>query len=347
MPESRVERRMGEPDAIFGPPDPIPVQAEGQMPYVHIRVPTDFPEDRWVQSLEIQPEAAEVVHHVLVFALPPPDPQRPPLDPLRERISERDGFFAAYVPGAEMVQYPEGYAKRLPQGASLLFQLHYTPDGRTRVDRTRLGLRFAKEKPRYAVHTVGIANPRLAIPAGVEAHEEKAGIPVPTDVVLLGLSPHLHLRGKSFRFELVAPGGERRTLLDVPRYDFNWQLTYKLREPLALAKGSRIDVTAVFDNSKGNPANPNAEVPVRWGPQSTDEMLIGYVEYFVADPEADGPRTEAIPSIAPSPGCRTGIHSSAIALRFLSAIWAARPNLRFPTSCNRLRTIRPRFDATP
>jgi len=269
---------IGEPDRVFALPRDVPVDAEGRMPYVNVRVATGLEEDRWVRAWEVRPGARDVVHHVLVFALPPG--RRPP------RV--QDGFFAAFVPGNGSAVYPDGLAKRLPKGATLFFQLHYTPNGRATTDRTRLGVVYA-DAPRHEVRTEGIANERIEIPAGAADHEERAAIRLPADARLLALMPHMHYRGKSFRYELQTPGGARRAILDVPRYDFNWQLAYRLDEPLTAPAGSRIHVTARFDNSADNPANPEPEATVHWGEQSDDEMLIGYVEYYLPAVKAGEP----------------------------------------------------------
>jgi hypothetical protein len=266
---------IGTPDYVAQLPDPIAVKATGRMPYKYVGIRTNFGEDRWVQAVEVQPTDRAVVHHVLVF--------------LQERgrkraaIDERSGFFAAYVPGNSCQQFPAGFAKKLPAGATLVFQLHYTPNGTATEDRTRLGLVFADEPPQHIIRTVGIANTGIEIPPHAKNHAEKAVQQVPTDVRLLAFMPHMHLRGKAFRYDLVLPGGERHRLLDVPRYDFNWQLEYRLATPLDVPRGSRIEVTGWFDNSAGNPANPDPTETVRWGLQTEDEMLLGYVEYYITE----------------------------------------------------------------
>jgi hypothetical protein len=272
---------IGEPDAVVQIPKPIEVKAEGKMPYRNVEVETDFGEDKWVRAMEVQPTAREVVHHVLVFVLPPAEPGEKPLDRLKRRLDERRGFFAVYVPGNNVLVYPDGFAKPLPRGATVHFQIHYTPSGTATRDQTRLGLAFAKEAPRHEVKCVGIADVRLKIPPGAEDHKEKGTIPVPMDVRLLSFMPHMHVRGKAFRYEVMLPGGKREVLLDVPRYDFNWQLQYRLAEPREIPKGSRVEAVGWFDNSEKNPANPEPTKTVRWGPQTDDEMLLGYVEYYV------------------------------------------------------------------
>jgi hypothetical protein len=220
--------------------------------------------------VEIQPGVPEVVHHVLVF-----------IGGENVDLENTAGFLAAYVPGNRHQINPEGFAKWLPPGAELYFQMHYTPNGTATTDQTKLGLIFANEPPKYAILGHGIANDKIEIPPGEENHHEQAVSQFPTDVRLISFYPHMHVRGKSFRYELVHEGGQRETLLDVPRYDFNWQLEYRPVEPILVPKGTKIVVTGCFDNSDGNPANPDPSKTVTWGPQTDDEMLLGHVDYYV------------------------------------------------------------------
>ena len=246
--------------------------------YHYALVETTLTEDKWIQAYEVQPTAREVVHHVLVFARPPGASGERDFGRGRD---EGMGFFAAYAPGNNFRIFPEGYAKKLPAGTRLRFQIHYTPNGKVATDRTRLGLKFASHPPERAVQVAAIANPLINIPPGAASHVETAQLSVPADVYLTTLMPHMHLRGKAFKFEAEFPGGARRVLLDVPRYDFNWQYTHQLAEPMKLPAGTVIHTTAVYDNSAANPANPNPAVTVRWGDQTVEEMMLGYVEYFV------------------------------------------------------------------
>jgi hypothetical protein len=219
------------------------------------------------------------VHHVLVFVRLPAEQE----GGKRRRADgdeERGGFFAAYVPGNSAVTYPDGFAKHLPAGSSLKFQIHYTPNGTATRDQVRLGMIFADRPPEHLVRVIGLVNPLLSIPPGASHHEEQAGIPILKPARVLGFMPHMHVRGKAFRYEATWPDGTTRTLLDVPRYDFNWQLAYRYAEPLALPLGARLRARGWFDNSADNPANPDPTRTVRWGPQTTDEMMLGYVEYY-------------------------------------------------------------------
>jgi thiol-disulfide isomerase/thioredoxin len=269
---------IGKPDAVFEFAQPVAVKATGTMPYQNVVVETHLSEEKWVQAIEVRPGARQVVHHVLVFARGESDSGAT----RDEAADERMGYWGIYVPGNSTLVYPEGYAKRLPKGAKFRFQVHYTPNGTATEDVTRIGLVFAKQPPRHEVHVAGIVNTRLNIPPGAEDHREAATLRVPFDVQVLAFLPHMHLRGKAARYEVTRGDGQPQTLLDIPRYDFNWQLLYRYAEPLALARGDTIKFTAWYDNSEKNPANPDPAKTVRWGPQTFDEMQLGYVEYIVA-----------------------------------------------------------------
>ena len=279
---------IGKPDAMFPIPQPINVKADGVMPYQNVTVETTFAEDKWVQALEVQPTARQVVHHVLVHVLPKGAVRPPGVGRLRagadDGRDEAQGFFAIYVPGNGVLQYPDGFAKKLPKGSTLRFQIHYTPNGTATTDQTRVGFVFAKEPPVHEVRVVGIVNPKIRIPAGAADHREDARVPVPFDAVVMGFAPHMHVRGKAARYEVKLPDGTARTLLDVPAYDFNWQLLYKLADPVAVPRGSTLTFTAWYDNSTGNPANPDPTKEVTWGPQTYDEMHLGYVEFYLPGP---------------------------------------------------------------
>lgn len=274
--------QIGAPDVIFQIPQPLNVPAEGLLDYQYIRVPTNFTEDKWIKALQLKPTDRRVVHHILVFAIPPADLDGTPeaRQRLRQTFAESAGFFAAYVPGNDHVTFRDGLAKRVPAGATLIFQLHYTPNGVATTDQTQLGLAFADGPPQHELMVRGIVDRRLNIPPGASDHEEGAEIPVSRDAILVGLMPHMHVRGRSMRYDLTLPDGTVKTLLNVPRYDFNWQTAYRFAEPLPIPAGSRIKVTAIYDNSESNPANPDPAATVNWGPMTTDEMCIGYVEFY-------------------------------------------------------------------
>ena len=276
---------IGKPDAVFEFAKPVPIQATGVMPYKNITVETNFEEGKWVRAIEVRPGNRSVVHHVIVSLQ-------------SDEVDERSGYWGVYVPGNSVLDYPEGYAKWLPAGAKLRFQMHYTPNGTATEDSTRVGIIFSKQPPKHEVKVAGIVNPRFTIPAGASDHAVTAKLNVPDNVEVLGFLPHMHLRGKAARYELIRDG-KTETLLDVPHYDFNWQLLYRLAQPRAMHPGDTIRYTSWYDNSAGNPANPDPTRDVRWGEQTYDEMHLGYVEYVVmeqtvkAKPESSNGNSQA------------------------------------------------------
>ena len=271
--------QIGQPDLVLQLPRPVPVNATGVMPYQTLIAETTLTEDQWVQAYEVQPTAREVVHHVIIRIHE--HGTKATGGSAGNAAGEREGFFAAYVPGNSHATFPPGLAKKLPAGATVSFQIHYTPNGKATTDQLKLGLVFAKEPPRHVIHVTGLVNALFTIPPGATSHEVTSDIRLPFDATLLSFMPHLHVRGKAARYEATLPDGTKKLLLDVPRYDFNWQLHYQFAEPVTLPRGTTLTFTAWFDNSANNPANPDPTKAVRWGPQTYDEMMLGYVEYFV------------------------------------------------------------------
>jgi len=269
---------IGKPDAVFKFPQPVAVKAAGVMPYQSVLIDTRLSEDKWVQAIEIQPGDREVLHHMLVYVQLPGRKESSRMDDL---LDELGGYWAVYVPGNATLVYPPGFAKRLPKGAKLRCQIHYAPNGRATRDRSRIGVVYAAQPPQHEVHVVGVANLRLRIPPGAKHHHEEAALRVPCDIQVLSLLPHMHVRATACRYRVVGEGDKSRPLLDIPRYDPNWQLLYRYHEPQPIAKGETIKFTAWYDNSERNPANPDPTQTVRWGSQLTDEMHLGYVEYFI------------------------------------------------------------------
>jgi hypothetical protein len=192
--------------------------------------------------------------------------------------------------GEDAPVFPAGLAKRIPAGSTLIFQVHYTTNGTASRDRSRVGLIFAKQPPRREVRTALVANPTFTIPAGADNHLVEAEATFAEDVKMYTMHPHMHLRGKDMTYTLTRPDGRTEIILSVPKYDFGWQTDYWLAEPLTLPKGSTLRVTAHFDNSPANRANPDSTANVRWGDQTWEEMMIGFFTYTV---ELDAPQTAA------------------------------------------------------
>jgi mono/diheme cytochrome c family protein len=202
---------------------------------------------------------------------------------------ENEGaLLAGYAPGLEATVYSPGIAKRLPAGSTIMFQVHYSSFRgaleKPEKDRTKVGLIFAKEPPDKMAVTFAAANVMFKIPAGADNHEVTACQTVPRDVQVINYMPHMHLRGKDMKYEIVYPDGKRETLLWVPKFSFNWQAAYILKNPLTIPKGSKLIVTAHYDNSKKNKYNPDAMKDVRWGDPTYDEMMIGWLDIMVDNP---------------------------------------------------------------
>lgn len=287
---------IGQPDYIAKMEKPFRVPAEGTIDYQYFYVKTDFPEDRWVQALELRPGARQQVHHALVFIEEPGRrmTNRQPGDPPFQ--GGVNGFFAGYAPGNAGTVYPAGTAKRLPAGAWLKFQMHYTANGVAADDVTELGFIFAKEPPEREVETYSAINVQFTIPPGAPNHEVVGDRILRTGGTLLSFFPHMHVRGKAFRMELVGTDGSITPLVDVPRYDFNWQLVYDLKTPIAVDSGMRVRARGWFDNSDKNPWNPDPTKAVRHGEQSWDEMMIGYFDWIPARRPAPAPvRSGGVP----------------------------------------------------
>lgn len=263
---------MGKPDVVFKLPKEVTVKADGVVPYLYFNVPTNFKEDVWIEAAEARPGNRAVVHHIIVSGFTKGG---------FGRKGEKFGVCGT-APGDPPLILPDGVAKRIPKGAILRFQMHYTPTGKEESDQSMVGLRFYKgvlPPPQGIAHSRGIMNTRFKIPAGADNHKVTASYTFKENVSLLTLMPHMHLRGKDFLYQATYPDGRKEILLSVPGYDFNWQNTYRFTEPHRLPKGTRIDCVAHFDNSADNPANPDPKKTVRWGDQTWEEMMIGWLSY--------------------------------------------------------------------
>jgi peroxiredoxin len=269
---------IGTPDVVLGMPEAFPVPAEGVIEYQYVEVDHGAAVDRWVHAAEVRPGNRAVVHHCNVFLQPRGAPD------LIEAGKLGSFCLAAMAPGTPPLTLPDGMAKRIPAGWRIVLVLHYTPVGSPQSDRTRLGLKFVDPKSvKKEVATKLMYDLDLAIPPGVPDHTVSQTWQINRDVELLAFFPHMHLRGKSFRYEALHADGREEILLDVPRYDFNWQHRYVLAEPKRLPAGTRLRCTAVYDNSADNHANPDPAATVRTGTQSWEEMFNGYFDVALAD----------------------------------------------------------------
>ena len=261
---------IGKPDAIFSMTEDYKIPATGTIEYLYIRIPMNLPEDRWYTAVEIKPSARAHVHHVIAYTEPSSD------QPPRPGSTFGPTNITGVSPNKPGLVFEPGVAKLLRAHHDIILQMHYTTNGTEAVDRTEVGFVFAKEPPRQ-VHVTGLAAQlQFLIPAGDPNAEVKAVSVIRQDTVMTSLTPHMHVRGKDMTYTAFYPDGTSEVLLSVPRYDFNWQITYELAAPKRLPKGTRIEVVAHYDNSPGNKYNPDPTKDVKWGDQTWEEMMIGF-----------------------------------------------------------------------
>jgi hypothetical protein len=278
---------IGAPDAVLEMPKAFPIPASGAIKYQYIILPTHFHEDRWVQQVEVRPSDAATVHHAVVYIREPGSEWlkgRPSGEafglPIRNSLTTSD-ILLVYTPGNSFDGWKPGMAKKIKAGSDLVLQMHYTAKGKSSADRTRIGIVFAKEAPKQAVLTLQMGSDKFVIPPGDPDYRVPVSGTLPNDAVLISLFPHMHLRGKAFEYLVTLPNGGFTPLLKVNNYDFNWQLNYRLAEPLRLPAGTRLAVAGYFDNSANNPRNPDPAAEVRFGEQSWEEMMIGFFDVAV------------------------------------------------------------------
>ena len=263
--------QLGQPDFVVRIPEQS-VPATGSVDYRYVDSDFELPRDAWFRAAVTRPGNPKVVHHIIVRAKYPASYTGP---------RSESFLLTTWVPGLAQEEAPPGTGVFLPKGSMFNFEIHYTPDGRPRTDVSEVGLYVAKETPKMQLEVRAAQTRELDIPPGADSAQHTATYHFRKDAMLYGLSPHMHVRGSWFRFELMTPDGKRRTLLSVPNYDFNWQTSYRLAEPLRVPAGSWMLCTGAFDNSATNPHNPDATKRVTWGPQTWNEMFMGFMD--VAD----------------------------------------------------------------
>ena len=296
---------IGAPDMVVDLPE-YQIPANGAGEYTYVILPTRFTKDTWVSASEIRPGNRALMHHSFLFVRTPGSkwfagypvgryfvPDARPGTEKRNSDGDRtaegsraDEQLAGYVPGEEPTALPPDTAILVKAGSDFVLQVHYTTNGKSGSDKTRIGLVFAKKPPAQRAFFEGVSGSRFVIPPGDPNYSSTASITLATDVHLLAAGPHMHLRGKAMEMRAFYPSGESETLFSVPRYDFNWQQLYEFPSPKLLPKGTRVEIRAVFDNSRNNPFNPDPEASVRFGEQSWQEMMIGFVTLQIS-PDAD------------------------------------------------------------
>jgi len=317
---------IGTPDVIVQMPEEYSVEASGPDEYQYFDVPTNFKEDKYVQMAEARPGNRKVVHHIIAFVVPPGQPslnmvpkeQRAAAlaGSLKDTPFYRDGFLirmkkgqpvyndaadvpanlkgfnavddflTAYAPGSHYGIWQPGTAKKIPAGATIRFQVHYSKvAGSVQKDRSMLGLIFAKKPPEKLMRTRAASNVFFEIPPGAERHKVIGAWKPSLDITVYSLMPHMHYRGVAMEYKVFYPDGRSEVLLNVPAYSFNWQMAYRPQAPIRIPAGSRIQVTGYFDNSAKNKFNPDPTQAVREGEPTYDEMMIGFMDYTAEKPQ--------------------------------------------------------------
>lgn len=308
--------RIGKPDLVISMPAAFAVPAKGTIDYQYVILPTGFTEDRYVQMAEARPGDPSVVHHILAFISEPGNPAMRgmprgvafspkeimeraralrsllPAPPQGHQaggrpqggggsLIELGDMLAGYAPGTLPNVLRPGQAKLVPAGSEIILQMHYTASGKATTDQSQIGLIFTTAKPTERVLTLAATTSDFLIPAGDPNYQVDAKLKLQDDATLINMLPHMHFRGKDFEYRVTYPSGEKETLLEVPHYDFNWQLTYDLAQPKLLPKGTLIECTAHYDNSANNKFNPDATKAVPFGEQTWEEMMFGFFDVAV------------------------------------------------------------------
>ncbi len=310
--------QLGKPDLIVNMGEDHQIKM-GEDAYEHFTVNTNFKEGKWIRAAEIKPGNRQVVHHVHVLLVQDDlklmevasttnspalskylvkedkltriradapvvnDACAANLPDLPFLTGSQEGALASFLPGRPPDTFPAGTAKWIPAGSKLEFVVHYArTTGKPQTDRTSVGFYLADGPPDQVMRRMDLRNFFLSIPAGESNHTVRRCYDFDQDKLLLSFTPHMHYRAKDATYELTRPNGKKEVLLAVPRYDFNWQLVYRLQKPVLVEKGSRLMVTVHYDNSANNRANPDPKQIVRWGDKSEEEMMTSWIEYLDA-----------------------------------------------------------------
>jgi hypothetical protein len=283
-----------KPDQIVKMPVAVDIPASGTVEYTYEIVHTGFTEDKWVQLSQVLPSSPQFVHHAVIYIRPPDSdwlrnaPVGVPFtasslndENLRHQAHwTTSDMLLVYAPGSSPDSWPATMAKFIPAGSDLVFQIHYTTNGHAGADQTSVGMVFAKQPPSQRVITLQLTNDHFLIPPGADDFPVEVYGTMPNDCTLLSFFPHMHLRGKRFEYNIIHADKSKETLLRV-NYDFYWQLSYRLATPRFLKAGTELQAIGWFDNSTNNPHNPDASKAVRWGDQTTDEMMVGFFDIAV------------------------------------------------------------------
>jgi hypothetical protein len=281
------EWKLGKPDVIIDIPA-FTVPATGIIEYQCPEVPNPIGHDVWIRGLEVHVGNKSVVHHIIVNS---PSDVRPENNERRGQggggrtFCQAPGNLGGFAPGLQPIVFPKDTGVLYPKDSPFLFQVHYTASGKEAVDHSRIGLYLYKTPPKYPLHMNVMGDNQFAIPPGAKDYLLTSTRTIPRDMLIYDIMPHSHVRGKASRMTATYPDGHTEILLNVPRWDFNWQTGYVLKEPKLIPKGTKLVWDMTWDNSKQNPANPDPTQTVHWGDQTWEEMGLGFFRYRWLDEE--------------------------------------------------------------
>ncbi len=293
-----------KPDMVFEMNQPFTIPGNGKEQFRIFVIPTNTEEERYVQGIDFRPGNLKLAHHSRLMIdttqLLRPDDGTMAGDTAtqftRLNVKLADYFWHGWVPGNFLTLYPEGVGKRLPKGSDIILNMHYSPSTSDATDQSKILVYLTKEKPRRLVKTFildenWVTNQPFRIFADQKIKFYMRSPPVPNDISLISVLPHMHLLGKSFKAYAITPQGEIINLIHIEDWNFNWQMTYQFERLIKLPKGSVVYAEAVYDNTRDNPRNPNfppKDVTYGWG--TTNEMMnliFEYLDYEKGDENLD------------------------------------------------------------
>jgi peroxiredoxin/mono/diheme cytochrome c family protein len=273
------EWKHGKPDLVIEIPA-YEIPATGVIEYQYPRVKNPLGRDVWITALEIHPGAKEAIHHIIAN------------DPVVAGAERSAGNLGGFAPGMSPIVYPQDTGVLFPKDADFVFQMHYTPNAKAHTDHSKVAFYFreADNPPKYPLHLTALTDFRFAIPPGAKEYTTTVSRLIARDMLVYNIMPHSHLRGRAGRMTAIYPDGTQEILLNVPKYDFNWQTVYEFSEPKKIPAGSKLVWDMTWDNSAQNPANPDPTKTVKWGDQTFEEMGIGFVRFRYLDEEVGQPK---------------------------------------------------------
>ena len=279
---------LGQPDVVYRNPEPYTPPAQGDT-YRCFTLPTNLTKTTYVRAIDTHPGDRETVHHLISFIdttgesakLDADDPGPGYTCFGGPGFANLGGTLGGWAPGSRPLEMPEDVAFELPANSRIVLQVHYHPHhGDPEPDQTEFAVYFAKQEPRATMRVIPVINQNFTIPPGASNFKVDAEFPIltPFPAKLWFVAPHMHLLGRKMNVQMTMPGGETKCLINIDDWNFNWQGAYRYREPIDIPAGTKLSLSAWYDNSQANPLNPNSPPkPVSWGEATTDEMCIAFL----------------------------------------------------------------------